>query len=659
MIPQDKLKAYLEAERKKLEEKTVKTEADKKSIGQLAKTIASPSYKGLTFEQAQGALGPGVGGSTETKGTGKYQYQYKTAPPKYLYDEAGNLQTGSDGKPLINPIYREGKLGSVFLATNLALQNAGGAQADPFSKLGATLAGVFGGIFMKNIGADINYYRASEQVKAENKEAIATSAAGARADSASLTFQKNDWKLDFDKKLGDIKLEGAKIKEADERLDFNKNLYRSMTSTLSMNGIGDDEELNPFVKRRMKQVKTDILLGMGYTQEDIDGFGGVDAFPDSAILGAKVKNYGNIKIFEDETGMPLGPVFVNGKLVASEKYAETLQEAISTDNGVDLVDVEAAWKRATTFVNENSAVKQELDKLRGKAREQQKFGLIKSYANLIVKRANAKNKNTAIMIGGEAYNADEMFSGFTLTKDVKEVEPSQETPNQQTPKVDDPFKNVYTIEGNTFSNSDYDSLSEEKKKLGNLTNPNSNQSSRLKFVNNALGLLDRVRKAMAISHDVPTVTKLAAGNDFGQINKKYLELLSKANYFQNPPEDLKRSIGILNDKIVERLGPAPVPLTELGTRFIPGFIDNEYQYVADYGFDPSEENTTEYKYAQSLVDYYNKKRLQTQHKNSTRVPLVLEDDKGKQEVYRLQYVARPTQGFPFIRISKVKDNQAK
>lgn len=121
---------------------------------------------------------------SETRGTAPYQYQYKTAPSKYLYDASGNVERTSDGKPVINPVYREGKLGSVFLATNLALQNAGGVQADPFSKLGATLAGVFGGLFMKDIGTDINYFRATEQVKAENKEAIATSAADSRARKA-------------------------------------------------------------------------------------------------------------------------------------------------------------------------------------------------------------------------------------------------------------------------------------------------------------------------------------------------------------------------------------------------------------------------------------------------------------------------------------------
>jgi hypothetical protein len=431
--PQDKLKDYLEAQKGELEKKTDK--ASKKRREQVEKIIKSPSYQGLTYQQAQEALGPEVGGSTETRGTGQYQYQYKTAPPKYI-------GIGTDGKPIINPVYREGKLGSVFLATNLALQNAGGAQADPFSKLGATLAGVFGGIFMKNIGADINYYRASEQVKAENKEAIATSAAGARADSASLTYLKSAWKFGFDQKMGEINQASREIKLADEQLDFAKKQYAVALGLAKANPFGEDEDVAPHVKSRLDSIKKSLLYKMGYTEYEINSSGGLGAFNDGLLAGAKVKDYGNIKIFEDENGMPLGPVFVGGQLVASSNYAKILQQAISNEHKVNLEDVGEAWDRATTFVDGNSAVKQELNKFSGKAKTQHRFGLIKSYANEIVKRAQDKDNNTAIMIGDTAYTATQMFSGFELNTKKPARQSTPVTPTKsdsEPPKVTSPL----------------------------------------------------------------------------------------------------------------------------------------------------------------------------------------------------------------------------
>lgn len=377
--------------------------------------------KRMTIEEAEGAFGPQVRGSVETRGTGQYQYQYKTAPSKYLYKD-GQLQLGPDNKPLINPLYRTGKLGSVVSAASLALQGVG-PQADPFSKLGAIIAGSLAPIFMKGIGADIKYYRATEQIKQENKEAMATSQASARADSTGLQAQKSAWKFKFDQDMGRIKLVGANAKLESEQLEASKFAYDKFMQMALSNPFGDDEEVSSFLKGKGDTLKRELLNRMGYNDQDIESSGGLGAFNDAVLIGAKAKDFGNIKIYETSNGIPLGPVYVKGQLVPSAKYAATLQEVIGKENGgVDLSDVGEAWRRATDFVDKNSDIKAALSKLSGKAREQQRLGLIKSYANEVVKRAKAGDtRNKAISIDGKPISADEMFTGFTIGKKPTET----------------------------------------------------------------------------------------------------------------------------------------------------------------------------------------------------------------------------------------------
>jgi len=567
--PQNKILEILNKKKEQI------TKDDKKAI------------KGMTIEEAEGAFGPQVRGSVETKGTGQYQYQYKTAPSKYLYKD-GQLQLGPDNKPLINPLYRTGKLGSVVSAASLALQGVG-PQADPFSKLGAIIAGSLAPIFMKGIGADIKYYRATEQIKQENKEAMATSQASARADSTGLKAQRDNKKYALDDLLGQFKVAREQQKADDEKLRTDQQLLQILNTQLNDPLVMDNDELTSFVNSRITQIKTNILLGMGFNQDDVNQIG-VSNFPETSFYKSTIKDYQGLKVYVDSNGALLGPVYYKGKLVPSDESAKKIQEAMSTDSGYDLTVVDDAWKRASSFVDSNETIQAALKKLPGKVAGNKRFGLIHQYAGEIIKNAESKDKNAnSIVFEGKAVPAESLFRGFQLPDTTKKV--GGKKPQADVTIVNEekelesfnPLERQYgTTEGESFSPNKIGDLD---KVLDNLTRIGKNRtpSQQNKF-DELTGLKTRfteIRKRMAYPSTAQDTANVLASGTIANIAGRYTNLLDKKELYSGIkiPEELSNSLTSLRTRLEQELGPVPPSLPRLGITDFDTVMDDRNKLV--------------------------------------------------------------------------------